>query len=681
MTHPDATSDQLARVVLEQATDVVYWFDTQGVLRAVNPAITTLLGYRPDEVLDTRRVFEAVHPEDMAVAQSHFRAKLTGQEQESRYTIRLQRKDGALVWCELASRARIEGGKVVGVQGILRDVSERIRHAQALEARERRLQALVGAVHDAIIAAGPDGRITLFNAGAERMFGWSAKEAVGRPLTDLMPERLRPGHARGFARVAGGGPSTMLGQTVEQVGRRADGSEFPLELSLASWSEDGKPAFVAVLRDISARNAHERALAASEARLQELWDNASDILYTHDLSGRFTDVNAAAVAVYGYSRDEFLQRNIRDVVDTADPIHLAKAQENLQIKLAGGKERTRPYELLTRAKNGKPIWVEVSTRLVREDGQPKAIHGVVRNISRRKAEEARLHFVQQLALDLAQAKDFTKALQVTLDRVCTAAGWAYGEAWVPDADGLMVCSPAWHAGKPGLEKFRHLSKGMRFGRDEGLAGQLWRNRRAMWREDLRHEEGLRRATAAEAAGLRTLLAVPVVDGERTVADLVFLHTEWRPEEDPRWAAVLDAVATQLGAILALQRREDLLRRQARLFAAQLRANPVPALATDAQGHILWANERFLELAGVAFRPEVRFAIDNVRFVELVNEPERLMDVAARLCEGPANGIQVGGRRFDRHDAILGDGEQSLGRVRYFFDVTERDVARSKARPN
>jgi len=129
----------------------------------------------------------------------------------------------------------------------------------------------------------------------------------------------------------------------------------------------------------------EAALRESEERYRTLIENANDIIYTHDLEGKFTSINPAATRIYGYTTEEILQLNIAQIVA---PDYLPLARQKIREKLEGSP-RTEPYELLTYSKEGEPIWVEVSTRLLEREGQPVGVQGIARDITERKrAEEA-----------------------------------------------------------------------------------------------------------------------------------------------------------------------------------------------------------------------------------------------------------------------------------------------------
>lgn len=115
-------------------------------------------------------------------------------------------------------------------------------------------RAVARSVQDAIIAADEQSRIVFWNGGAETIFGWSAAEIIGRSLTELMPERFRAAHRAGVERVTEGGEAHVIGgPPVELVGLRADGDEFPIELTLGRWEDDQGSGFTGVVRDVSER--------------------------------------------------------------------------------------------------------------------------------------------------------------------------------------------------------------------------------------------------------------------------------------------------------------------------------------------------------------------------------------------------------------------------------------------
>lgn len=112
----------------------------------------------------------------------------------------------------------------------------------------------------AILTTDADGLITSWNAAAERLFGHSRSAALGQSMDLIVPERFQAGHHAGLERVKRGGETRMVGKTVEVIARRADGQEFPIELSISAWPTPAGVAFGAHAQDVSARRAREETL-------------------------------------------------------------------------------------------------------------------------------------------------------------------------------------------------------------------------------------------------------------------------------------------------------------------------------------------------------------------------------------------------------------------------------------
>ena len=143
---------------------------------------------------------------------------------------------------------------------LARDRLELRRVEVARRDTQSRFEHVAGTSPDGIVCADAAGRITFWNAAAERMFGHPAAEAIGRPIDLIVPERMHGGHEAGLRRIAGGGADQLIGRTSELIARHRDGGEFPVELSLSTWREGGEAAFGAIVRDVSERHAVEERL-------------------------------------------------------------------------------------------------------------------------------------------------------------------------------------------------------------------------------------------------------------------------------------------------------------------------------------------------------------------------------------------------------------------------------------
>jgi PAS domain S-box-containing protein len=152
---------------------------------------------------------------------------------------------------------------------------------------EERIRGLVETSTDAIISANEEGRITLWNKAAEKIFGYSEGEALGKPLTLIMPEEYRERHGRGFKHYLETGETRVIGKTVELEGLRKDGTKFPLELSLSDMRRDERHIFTAVIRDITERKGLVEEIKQHH---EELKAYASQLEHSNKMKELFTDI-------------------------------------------------------------------------------------------------------------------------------------------------------------------------------------------------------------------------------------------------------------------------------------------------------------------------------------------------------------------------------------------------------
>jgi PAS domain S-box-containing protein len=206
--------------------------------------------------------------------------------------------------------------RAIGVKELAVKV-ERVQHL--LSESEDRFRSLVESATDAIIVANGRGVIISWNRSASMLFGYSNEEAIGQPLTILMPERFRHAHEQGLARIASTGKGRIMGSVVELHGLKKDGTEFPIELSLATWRNTENTYYSGIIRDISERRKAEQALAQLERQYSLILTRAGEGIYGLDRDGRTTFVNPAAARLLGYDRDELAGRSMHQVLHHSKP--------------------------------------------------------------------------------------------------------------------------------------------------------------------------------------------------------------------------------------------------------------------------------------------------------------------------------------------------------------------------
>ena len=151
---------------------------------------------------------------------------------------------------------------------LVSEVQERQRAAEALRVSESKFRSVIESARSAIVIANSAGKIMSWNGAAQKIFGYTAAEVIGQPLSMLTPSDLRQVHDRGLARVAAGGPTKSIGQATEVPGLHRDGQIVPLELSLTTWEQDGERFFSGILTDITIRKQAQAAITAAKEQAE-----------------------------------------------------------------------------------------------------------------------------------------------------------------------------------------------------------------------------------------------------------------------------------------------------------------------------------------------------------------------------------------------------------------------------
>jgi PAS domain S-box-containing protein len=241
-------TDAMFRSLIEAAPDAMVCVDHSGVIAFVNARAEDLFGYTRDELIGV--------PIELLVPH------LTAREPIGR------RQDGTTFPAEI-SLATLQTQEGTLLSAAIRDGTER-RQVDALRGLEARKSAILDAALDCVITMDHNGQIVEFNSAAERVFGYDRDEVLGRPLADaIVPPDLRDAHRDGLARYLATGEGPVLGQRLELRAVRADGSEFPVELSITRVDLPGPPLFTASLRDITDRRRSEAERTILEDRLRQ----------------------------------------------------------------------------------------------------------------------------------------------------------------------------------------------------------------------------------------------------------------------------------------------------------------------------------------------------------------------------------------------------------------------------
>jgi len=344
----------LAEAIVEYSDDAIVGLTIDGTVTSWNPAAARMYGYSPKEVIGRP---DRLIPQERAGELEAVLARIRDGHHVEHAETTLVRKDGTAVPVSItAAPIRDESGTVVGVSTVHRDVSAQ---RQAFEAT-RRLASIVEYSQDAIISGSLDGKITSWNPAAERLFGYSSKDVVGKPASLLVPKD-RSGEFRAVLGKVNAGDHVKEFETMRV---RKDGTVFPISLTVSPTRDaDGVIIGTSVIyRDLTAQRLAEQALQHERDLLRATMDSLMDPHVLHeavrDEAGKivdfvYVDANPAACAYNGMDYEHLVGARLLDVqpgiiayglfdryvhvVETGEPLVLddiVYAQE-----LRGGQER------------------------------------------------------------------------------------------------------------------------------------------------------------------------------------------------------------------------------------------------------------------------------------------------------------------------------------------------------
>ncbi|MDQ3133174.1 MAG: EAL domain-containing protein, partial [Acidobacteriota bacterium] len=248
----------------------------------------------------------------------------------------------------------------------------------------------------------------LFGEYLARCRNEEAHGGVMRVVTRAGEERVWAYHNTRRETPGGGGldASYVLGHAHDITERKQAEDEIKraneeLERRVAERTAEMRATNWQLQKELLIRQRAEEALRHSEERYRDLFENANDVHYTHDLRGNFTSVNKAGETIIGYTRDELLEMNVSHLV-ASDYLELARRM--LADKLAGAGTDVYEIEIIT--KNGRKVMLEFGIRLLLEAGQPVGVQGIARDITERKrVREALRESEERYALAALGAND------------------------------------------------------------------------------------------------------------------------------------------------------------------------------------------------------------------------------------------------------------------------------------
>ena len=401
--------------------------------------------------------------------------------------------------------------RAVSVKGL----AVRAEHVeQALHASEERFRALVESATDAIVLADQSGLIIWWNGAAERMFGHTKEDALGRPLTIVMPERFRAAHEAGITRLAQGGTATTIGRTIEMVGLTNTGDEFPIELSLASWRASEGMFFSGIIRNITRRKRAEESVVRLSHQNALILDSAGEGIFGLDPQGCATFVNATAARMLGWSAAELIGRPLAPLLYRLGNTIAAHSSDPfcLTSSLHDGAIHRIQNETFAR-KDGSLFPVQYVTSPILEQDRPVGAVVVFQDISARKRQENLQQAQLSVSHILAHVGTVEEAIPQLLQVVGNMGPWDMALLWQCERMGeTLTCQGSWVRPSHQWGEFLSVCRNSEFPPGMDFPGIAWASKLPLWIPDVLTDSRFTRIPTAARLGMHGACIVPIRTG-------------------------------------------------------------------------------------------------------------------------------------------------------------------------
>jgi len=360
--------------VLHDAPDAIVTLDASHHVLEWNPGAEKIFGYTRDEAVGKNLDDLVSGPDVVDEAKANTKKVLSGQNLSPTETIRY-RKDGTAVNVIVAGSSIQIDGEMHGVVAVYTDITDRKRTEEALRESEEKFRLTFESVPDAVtISSMEDGLYLYVNDGFCRITGYAKEEAVGKTAFELGLYVNPADRERLLANLQDKG----MVEAFEVQFRMKDERVVDALLSGRIFRYGEEDCLIAVTKDITQFKEAQAKIRESEKRYGDLFNSVSDLIYTHDLEGRFLSANRAMTEILGYEPDDFIGRKVTDIMKPElRPLFFTEYLE--VIKKQGHYEGVTAYF----TKDDRKIYIEYRNRLITPgEGEPY-ITGIGRNVTER----------------------------------------------------------------------------------------------------------------------------------------------------------------------------------------------------------------------------------------------------------------------------------------------------------
>ena len=390
-------SEQQYRLLFEHNPNPMWVYDdsTRKFL-AVNESAIEQYGYTREEFLSMTR--HEIRVESGTGVSMGVKTPTGSGQNDENWNGRHLKKNGTVIDVAVKSHAIVFDGHKACLALAL-DVTDQKRAEEGLRQSEQRTRIIIDNALDAVVSMDSSGVIIDWSAQAERMFGWSSAEAIGRQMSyTIIPPRYRDAHDKGLKKFLLTGEGPVLNKRIEITAIGRDGLEFPIELAISPAKLGGRWTFSAFIRDLTEQKKAAEALKAGEQRYRQLFEDIPIGLYRSTPDGKFIDVNPAMVAMLGYWNRETL------LATPATSLYVDPVDRRRWSEQKPGEVRIFDLDVRLRKADGTVIWARDTTHVKRgPDGAALLYEGVLEDITTRVEAERAVHASERRMIQILEA--------------------------------------------------------------------------------------------------------------------------------------------------------------------------------------------------------------------------------------------------------------------------------------
>ena len=375
-------SEERYRMLLDGVQDyAIFMLDPKGQVVSWNAGAERIKGYTAEEIIGQN--FSCFFsPEDIQRGRPEELLRLTalnGRHEERSVRVR---EDGSPFAVNVTLTAlRDPAGKLRGFSKVSRDIS-------ASSESEAKYRGLLEAAPDAMVVVNTVGEIILLNVQAEKQFGYSRDELVGQRVKNIIPEGFAERLIADGLRSTADQPAQEIGTGIELIGRRKNGTDFPIEIMLSPLDSADGILVTAAIRDISVRKEADKHLAQMESRYRGLLEAAPDAMVVVNTLGEIVLLNEQAERQFGFLRDELVGQKVKRIIPEGFAERLiADALRSREDALA--QQIGTGIELVGQRKDGTSFPIEIMLSPL-DSAEGILVTAAIRDITTRKRSDSDL---------------------------------------------------------------------------------------------------------------------------------------------------------------------------------------------------------------------------------------------------------------------------------------------------